>query len=229
MKLVNKTVFQILVFMATMFSFCQTAKTIAIPDSLFREDQFYATLSYNLMQKKPAGFGQNGFSSGIHFGFIRDIPLNKTRKWAVGLGLGYGYQNLKQNIKITERNGTFSYSIQSGFDKNRLVIHSVEVPLEVRWRNATPQSHRFWRIYTGFKFSYAFSSNFVHESATENYKIKTVEAIDRLQYGPYLSVGYNGFNAYVYYGLNPIFKDAKIENQDLLLNSFNLGLQFYIL
>ena len=46
----------------------QEVKTIEI-DSLFREDQFYASLSYNLVQNRPAGFKQFSFSPGITFGF----------------------------------------------------------------------------------------------------------------------------------------------------------------
>lgn len=45
-------------------------------DQKYREDQFYISLTYNLLSNKPNKVTQSGFSSGIHFGFIRDIPIN---------------------------------------------------------------------------------------------------------------------------------------------------------
>ena len=75
-------------------------KTVSVIDSLYREDQFYASLSYNLVKNTPSDFAQNGFSSGITFGFLRDMPLNKKRTWAIATGLGCSYNNLKQNIQI---------------------------------------------------------------------------------------------------------------------------------
>ena len=46
-----------------------------VVDSLYREDQFYAGVTYNLLGKMPSGLSQNGFSSGFYFGFIRDMPV----------------------------------------------------------------------------------------------------------------------------------------------------------
>ena len=54
-------------------------------DDKYREDQFYISVTYNLIGKKPSGLSQNGFSSGIHCGFIRDMPINKARNVAFGI------------------------------------------------------------------------------------------------------------------------------------------------
>ena len=58
------------------FCFSQEIKPIETNlteiDSLYREDQFYASLSYNLIQNRPTGFKQFSFSPGITFGFLRD-------------------------------------------------------------------------------------------------------------------------------------------------------------
>ena len=42
-----------------------TNTTITVIDSLYREDQFYIGLTYNLLQKRPKGVSQNSFSSGL--------------------------------------------------------------------------------------------------------------------------------------------------------------------
>ncbi len=108
-------------------------------------------------------------------------------------------------------------------------MHYLELPLEIRWRNASYESHKFWRVYTGFKISYLFASKSIFESNTENYNIKNSNELTKFQYGPYLSVGYNTINLYAYYGLKSNFDNAKIGESKLQLNSFNVGFIFYIL
>ena len=48
-------------------------------DDKYREDQFYASITYNLFSNQPEDISQNEFSTGFHFGFIRDMPFNKKR------------------------------------------------------------------------------------------------------------------------------------------------------
>ena len=47
-------------------------------DNFYKEDQFYIGTTYNLLGKRPNGLKQSGFSSGIHFGMIKDMPLNSA-------------------------------------------------------------------------------------------------------------------------------------------------------
>jgi hypothetical protein len=201
------------------FCFSQEIKPIEI-DSLYREDQFYASLSYNLIQNRPDGFKQFSFSPGITFGFLRDFPISKNRHWAIAPGIGYSYNNIKQFINSEE---IVSATENNTSENIRTIIssHSIDFPLEIRWRNATPNSHSFWRIYTGFKTSYVFNSKL--ESTTENTKESILDEINRWQYGAYISVGFNTWNPYIYYGINPIFKEGS------KMSNFNVGFIFYIL
>lgn len=197
-------------------------------DSLFREDQFYVSVSYNLLRNSPTGYSQYSFSSGITLGFLRDIPFSKDRKWSVGAGLGYSYSDIKHNLKVVplEQN---EYSIDNSYDRSKLRLHYVELPLEIRWRNATYESHKFWRVYTGFKLSYLFSNTSIFDSKTMNFDLRNNKDLSKVLYGPYLSVGYNTVNLYAYYGLNSHFNNARIGDEKLELNSFNVGFIFYIL
>lgn len=210
--------------------FAQDATVNAVSDSLYREDQFYASLNYNLLQNKPAGYNQYSFSTGLSLGFIRDFPISKNRHWALGLGLGYSYNNIKHNLIIQEDEFDIAYNVNGNYDKNKLVLHYLEFPLEIRWRNSTAESHKFWRIYTGFKVSYLFGNKSVYKFDGNEDLIRNNTDLNKIQYGPYLSWGYNTINFYAYYGLNPLFKDAKLSNgEDLKLNNFNVGFIFYIL
>lgn len=203
-------------------------------DPKYREDQFYASVSYILMQNKPGDYSQNSFSTGISFGFLRDIPVNEARTYAIAVGLGYSYSNIKHNLKITETAGAMLYEEPNSndFDKNKLVLHCLELPIEFRWRNSNSSSHKFWRVYTGFKASYLFADKAqFYPLSGGSTKVKGNDDMNRLLYGAYIATGWNTWNFYVYYGLNPLFnKDAKLDNgQQVNLNAVNFGLMFYIL
>ena len=203
------------------FCFSQEIKPIEM-DSLYREDQFYASLSYNLIQNRPDGFKQFSFSPGITFGILRDFPISKNRHWAIAPGIGYSYNNIKQFINSEEIVGATENTTSENI-RTIITTHSVDFPLEIRWRNSTQNSHSFWRIYTGIKTSYVFNSKLKLESTTESSKESISDEINRWQYGAYISVGFNTWNPYIYYGLNPIFKECS------KMSNFNVGFIFYIL
>ncbi|OIQ21665.1 MAG: hypothetical protein BM557_02385 [Flavobacterium sp. MedPE-SWcel] len=202
--------------------------------SKYREDQFYASVSYVLMQGKPSGYSQNSFSTGLSVGFLRDMPINKNRTYAIAAGLGYSYYNIKHNLKVSENAGTKIYEQVStlDFDKNKLVLHYLELPIEFRWRNSTAESHKFWRIYTGFKVSYLLR-NKAQFYALDGADIRVTNnrGLNKLVYGAYVAAGWNTWNLYVYYGLTPIYeKEARLSGgQEINLNAVNFGVMFYIL
>ncbi|WP_320816168.1 porin family protein [Flavobacterium sp.] len=210
--------------------FAQDVTVNKVSDSLYREDQFYASLNYNLLQNRPSGYNQYSFSTGLSLGFIRDFPITKNRHWAIGTGIGYSYNNIKHNLIIENSEPENIYSVNGNYDKNKLVLHYVEFPLEIRWRNSTVDSHKFWRIYTGFKVSYLFGNKSVYKFNGLSEISRNNTDLNKIQYGPYLSWGYNTINFYAYYGLSPLFKDTKLSNGETLdLNNFNVGFIFYIL
>lgn len=206
-------------------------------DSLYREDQFYFNITYNTLQNSPDGFKQNKFSPGISFGFLRDMPINKDRTFAIALGFGYSSAAYNQNLytyKAEDINGnpTRVYEIISSntyYSKSRLALHYLDIPLEIRWRNSTPESHKFWRVYAGFKVSYLINDKYKFANDVQSFSIKNNPDFNKFQYGCYLTAGWNTWNFYAYYGLTPLFKSAAIGNEQLKLNTLNIGLQFYIL
>lgn len=202
-------------------------------DSLYREDQFYTTITYNLFSNIPADLKQNKFSLGISAGFLRDMPINKNRTFAIAAGLGLSYQNFFQNLTISkDGSGASVYQVNdyNEFVSNRYRQYLVDVPIEFRWRNSTFDSYKFWRVYLGVKLSYAFATKSVLDDGETTYKISNDPNINKFQYGPYLSAGYNTWNLYIYYGLNPLFKSVKtLSGENLDIRTINAGLIFYIL
>lgn len=209
--------------------------SITIVDDKYREDQFYISLTYNLLAQKPDGLSQQGFSAGFHLGFIRDFPINERRNWAIGVGLGLSSNSYNQNMLIAEQpNGEYSYSIidedSISFSKNKLTTYLVEVPLELRWRTSTAKEYKFWRIYTGVKVGYVFYNSSKFDGSLGKLQNANISDINGLRYGLTFSAGYSTWNVHIYYGLNSLFdKSAKIDGQAIDLKSVKIGLMFYIL
>lgn len=207
---------------------------LAVVDSLYREDQFYIGVTYNLLQKSPNGLSQNGFSGGYHLGFIRDMPINEERNLSFGLGLGLSLNSYNQNLLINRNNvGDITFNIiedNNTFTKNKFSQYLVEIPFEFRWRTSTPISYKFWRIYTGFKLGYVFAHTTKYKGDLGTIKYSDINDFENLQYGITLSVGYNTWNIHCYYLLNPIFSDyAQSNGENIDMRAIKIGLIFYIL
>lgn len=218
--------------MSFLNTFSQEIPNFSATDSLYREDQFYAGITYNTLLKRPSGISQNKFTPSFSFGFLRDMPVNINRTKSIAAGIGYSMNNYNQNILISETNGIITYNQTSSltsYDSNKLTLHYLDIPVEFRWRTSTPDSHKFWRIYTGFKFSYLVHNKSKYVDSQITNVVNGNSDLNKFQYGTYLSVGYNTVNFNVYYGLNPIFKSAVLNGNSLDVNTLNFGFMFYIL
>lgn len=200
-------------------------------DSLYREDQFYVSVTYNALIDLPNNVSQNSFSTGIHLGVIRDFPLNKRRNIALALGLGYSFNSFNQNIRISGYN-PYNYTILESYNysKNNFAQHFIEIPFEFRWRTSNAQSYKFWRVYTGIKLGYLIASKSVFNDRSGSDNQKNLTDLNKLQYGLTMSIGYNTWNGYIYYGLNPVFNDVStIDLQSIDMSALKIGLIFYLL
>lgn len=199
------------------------------PDARFREDQFYAVVSYALIQDQPKEYAQNGFSTGLGFGFLRDMPFSKSRKWSIASGLGYHYQKISHNLAVGNSNTDFSISNASDFSRNNLQLHYVDIPLEIRWRTATPTNTAFFRWHTGIKWSYLVSHQSVI-SANGGVQKKQAKGINQQMFAGYFAIGYQSWNLYAQFGLTPLFKKAQLSSgENVTLTPYQLGFIFYIL
>ena len=200
-------------------------------DSLYREDQFYFGVTYNRLLNKPKDFDQNGFSTGLTAGFLRDMPINKNRTLAFAAGLGVSYNKYHQNLLVTEAAGDRNYEVidENTYSRNKMEQVFIDLPIEFRWRNSTPESHKFWRVYTGFKIRYLVLSKTKYEGQGSTITVLKNEDFNKIQYGPYIAFGFNTWNFQAYYGVNPLFKSAETATEKINLRTLNLGLMFYIL
>ncbi len=208
------------------------APMIAV-DSLYREDQFYLTISYNSLLNAPSGVSQDKFSSGFKAGILRDMPINKGRNVAVAAGLGMSFNKYFQNLIISKVDEVPVYNTpESGkdFRKNKFEELFVDVPIEFRWRTSIPESHKFWRVYTGLQLSYLVYDKSVYVDSEYHINVTHNSDFNKFQAGIYVAAGYNTWNFYTYYGLLPIFKSsAEVNGEQVGFHALNFGLMFYIL
>lgn len=210
----------------------QSTDSVSTANPRYLEDQFYIGITYNLLLKRPDGINPGTFPYGLQLGFIKDLPLNPERTFALGIGLGYGVNSYYSNLRALEGPNGTEYRVADAdtYKRNKLETHLIEVPLEIRWRNSTPEDFSFWRIYGGVKFGYIVGSRskFVTGDFTDSFYNRDTE---NFRYGLMLNVGYNTINLHAYYGLNSLFSKGTTgpDGNALDMAPLHIGLIFYIL
>ena len=208
--------------------------SVAQKDSLqlgdrYAEDQLYVMVSYNQLFNQPAMVKGSGFSYGLSTGFMKDLILNKQGSISMALGVGYNFDLLNHGLTISEENNNITFEVDNSGATNKLLLHNLEFPFELRWRGSDAQTYKFWRVYMGVKASYNLSNNFKFTNETDSFSYRNVSSYNTWQYGLTLSVGYDVFAAHVYYGLNPILKDTSLGTADISSKIMRIGLIFYLL
>jgi len=211
---------------------CYTQTKNSKQKSDYLEDQVYIGLTFINLIDLPDDVNQNGFSNNFSIGFIKDIPLNLERNFALGIGLGYGQNTYFQNIKISEVDNQTIFELldnTNSFSNNKFKAFTLEIPLELRWRTSTLHKYKFWRFYAGTKLSYAFLTKTKFKGKPSNVKLNNIQEYNKLQYGLTLAVGYGTWNFNFYYGLSDLFSNANLDaTTPVNLRDFRLGLIFYI-
>ena len=208
--------------------------SVAQKDSLqlgdrYAEDQLYVMVSYNQLFNQPAMVKGSRFSYGLSTGFMKDLILNKQGSISMALGVGYNFDLLNHGLTISEENNDITFQADNSGATNKLLLHNLEFPFELRWRGSDAQTYNFWRVYMGVKASYNLSNNFKFTNETNSFSYSNVSNYNTWQYGLTLSVGYDVFTAHVYYGLNPILKDTSLGTADISSKIMRIGLIFYLL
>jgi len=193
-------------------------------DEKYLEDQLYFNLTYIQMLNTPDRISQSGFSFGLGGGFIKDFPINKRRNVGLGLGLGYGLNNYYFNLQLDE--GDIPGE-ELKFKNNKIILHAVELPIELRFRGSTASKYKFWRFYPGIKIAYSFAKN-TNFSKSPDFDLGDYIKINDFLYGVTFSAGYNKWNLHLYYGLNELFNESMDNPYAIDINDIRVGLIFYM-
>ena len=198
--------------------------------TFYREDQIYFGTSFMLLNSNQEKFKRQGISKHFQLGFVRDIPIISSGKLAIGLGLGYSFQDYNSNlVRFNINNGSSIYIVNYTLNqKSKLSFNFIEFPISLRWRNFSPDNHKFWRVYTGFKFQRNFFSKLKYSSG---YTKNISDEVNNWKKELYLSFGYNTWNFYFSYDLNQVMKNLRNQysGKSFNITSLKIGLIFYIL
>lgn len=203
-------------------------------DSLYREDQFYIGVTYNIPVNLPSEAKVRGLTGGIQFGYLRDMPINKQRNIAIAIGAGLTLDQFGQNLFIGESDNeeTIFKVLDKNVDftRNRFNMAVIEAPIEFRWRSSTPSSYKFWRVYGGVRVGYAYWYKATFKQPENIVNQTKIPEFDPLRFSATLSFGYNTFNFFAAYSINPFFKDAvTVDGEKVDFRTLKVGLMFYIL
>lgn len=188
------------------------------------EDQLYLNISFNTLTNQPNKIDENTFSFGFSGGYIKDIPLIKSSKIAIGIGLGYSFDSFNYRLKIVYPT---NLNLDDSIIADNLKLHNIEMPIQFRIRTSTVNTYSFWRIYTGIKLSYNLSNNFNNTNSAIIINTNSLPEYRKFQTGLTLSTGYSTFNFHAYYGLTSIFKNGFSDKNNT--NIVRIGLSFYLL
>lgn len=202
-------------------------------DSLYREDQFYLGFSFNFLTDLPSEVEQSGFSGGLVFGFIRDMPINIKRNLSVGLGLGFNLNTFGQTLQIQREGDKDNFELLDSdinYNTNRFTTNLVEIPLEFRWRTSDIGKLSFWRVYLGFKFGYVFTSKSVFRGPEESYSFRALDGINKFRTSATFTFGYGAVNFFVDASLNPVFEGVvDTRGEQVTIRPIKVGLVFFFL
>lgn len=218
----------------------QTNQEFETGDPKYLEDQFYLGITYNFLLNKPSDFTQRNLSYGLQGGIIKDIPINAKRTLAIGIGLGYAINSYYSNLWASETSDGVTYSIidqdviiigdeEITVKRNKIETHLVELPLELRWRNSSPNEHKFTRIHAGMKLGYVFSAQSKLVTSLDKTSFGNPD-VRKFQYGLTFNIGYNTFNAHIYYSLSSLLDGSTtVDGESLEMKPMRIGFIFYIL
>ena len=201
-----------------------------VDSSFYREDQIYLGTSFMLLNSNQEKFRSQGISKHFQLGFMRDIPLISSGKLAIGIGLGYSFQDYNSNlVRFNINNESSIYIVNYTLNqKSKISFNSIEFPISLRWRNSSPNNNQFWRVYSGFKFQRNFLSKLKYTTG----EIKNIsDEVNNWNKELYLSFGYNTWNFHFSYGLNQIIQNLQNQysGKSFKVRSLKIGLIFYIL
>ena len=197
------------------------------PSPSFREDQICLSVGYPFFSEAPESLIQNKLSYALSLGYVRDMPINKARTLAIGLGLGWDQATLFTNTRFTNTGNSLTTTvIEEAYQKNYISVQSLALPFELRWRNATETNHAFWRIYTGvslhvpLKLSSYYKPN---NGASSRVSIPSNSTVFRLN----VHFGFNTWNISLTHDLQPWTQTGGL-GDNINMRFSRIGFIFYV-
>jgi hypothetical protein len=197
-------------------------------------DHFMIQLGYNGWSSLPDTINTKGLSRSFNMYFMFDFPFKTNPRFSVGLGVGFGSDNIffdKTSIDITGRNSsvlTFKNVADTNyFKKYKINTTFLEAPVELRFAANPVTPNRSWKIALGAKVGTMLSAhtkgkNLLNKSGgtvnafTQKEKAKRffnntrLSVTGRVSYGVFGLYGAYQINSFIKEGLGPDVRPFQI-------------------
>lgn len=171
------------------FMWYNTGWRPAKPGKPRKYDRLILDLNYTLWEQKGIVSTTPRGSIGWAVHTLWDVPLNEGNGVAFGWGFTYKHQRvgLQSELRIDQQAvHYFPDSISAGFNRGRLNSHSVQLPVELRFRS------RKWRqvkLHLGASVGYRFATNTVYVLNGDRVKSRGIPDSKGLTYAAHVRFG----------------------------------------
>lgn len=190
--------------------------------------QLLVDFGFNTWTEKPTGTDLNWFQSNtFNMAYYYDLPIGDGG-FTITPGLGMSWEKYAFNnnstlisnvnngqrfIQVVDLNDEFGQNLS--FDKSKLGLYYIDLPLEVRWYAKRDEYSQGFRVALGAKISYLYSSFTkikFEDVLTDPRMLKDRQDLgfNRFRYGVQLRAGWGGFGFFGFYELSDKFDNAPI-------------------
>lgn len=194
--------------------------------------QLLVDFGFNNWTSTPTGAELNWFQSNtFNMAYYYDLPIGNGG-WTFTPGVGMSWEkyafdnntNLVSRInndqrftQVVDLNDEFGDNLN--FDKSKLGLYYVEIPLEIRWYAKRDKYSKGFRVAAGGKISYLYSSftKIKFEDPLRDQRMlkdRQELGFNRFRYGVQIRAGWGGFGVFGFYELSNKFDSPPIGGVD---------------
>jgi hypothetical protein len=187
-------------------------------------DRFVMDLHNDFLMRAPENLNVRPWSPGFNAALMFDYPIQKSF-FSIAFGVGFSSFNLHTKgffYRTYDNKIQFIELPTTTYEKNKLSVNFVEVPVELRIRT---KSESPFKIYLGGTIGYAVNTHTKIIDIDGKRKFFDIWGLEKLRYCGTVRVGKGRIAAYGFFSFSPLFR---LENAPLW-NPSGIGLSFYLI
>ena len=187
-------------------------------------DRLIFDLNYSLWEQKGIVPTSPRGSFGWSAHTMWDIPLNEGNGVAFGWGFSYKQQRVGLNTMLVQDQGGLHYfpdSLQTGYSRGRLTSHTVQIPVEIRFRS---KKWRQVKLHVGASIGYRFASNSVYYQDEQKIRSRNVPDSKGLTYAAHARFGIRNWAFFGEYTIPSFFSNKSSDQWHPLTFGISLSL-----
>ncbi len=199
------------------------------PHDTFRNNWSGFELGYNGLVGDDLGdFDLYWKSVNVRLNLFQKNLITLKNQFGVYTGLGFSWDNYRFNtdkVLVSEPGGVIFVDEGIEYNKNKLALTYLNVPLLVEWQTLSPQKFKRFHIAGGINVGWLMKSHtkqMIKNGGREKFKNRDDFYINPFRYDLTLRIGIGNINLYGTYALNNIFESGK--GPDLTQYSFGIRL-----